>query len=119
MTPNPPSGKRRTPRIGATQIRLLERLTNACAVSGDEKEVRTIVMDQVRPHADEVKVDAVGNVLVSRRGQGENRLRVMLAAHMDEVGFMLTSSRWQPRAFRPCLWASLCATYIPRSRWSR
>lgn len=92
MTPNPPNGKRTTPRIGAAQIRLLERLTNACAVSGDEKEVRTIVMDQVRAHADEVKVDAVGNVLVSRRGQGENRLRVMLAAHMDEVGFMLTQA---------------------------
>ena len=78
------------PEIGTEQLRLLERLCNACSVSGDEGEVRRIVLEQVRPAADDVKVDALGNVLATRRGQGENRLRVMLAAHMDEVGFMLT-----------------------------
>ncbi|MFM8321054.1 MAG: M42 family metallopeptidase [Chloroflexota bacterium] len=77
------------PPIGDEQIALLEKLSNACAVSGDESEVRAIVLEQVRPLADEVKVDALGNVLAIRRGQGEGRLRVMLAAHMDEVGLML------------------------------
>jgi putative aminopeptidase FrvX len=72
------------------QIRLLERLSNACAVSGDEGEVRKIVLAEVRPHADEVKVDALGNVLVTKHGQRDHLLRVMLAAHMDEVGLMLT-----------------------------
>ena len=78
------------PEIGEAQLALLERLCNACAVSGDEGEVRKIVLEEVRPHAEFVNVDALGNVLVSKTGQGENRLRVMLAAHMDEVGFMLT-----------------------------
>ncbi|MGD2158937.1 MAG: M42 family metallopeptidase [Anaerolineales bacterium] len=78
------------PKIGRTQIRLLERLTNALAVSGDEGAVRKIVLEQVEPHADAVQVDAVGNVLVTRHGEAEARPRVMLAAHMDEVGFMLT-----------------------------
>ncbi|MCI0519059.1 MAG: M42 family peptidase [Chloroflexi bacterium] len=78
------------PRIGAAQIKLLERLTNACGVSGDEGEVRAIVLEQIRPHAAEVKVDALGNVLAIRPGAGPDRLRVMVAAHMDEVGFMLT-----------------------------
>ena len=80
------------PKIRAPQTRLLEQLCNACAVSGDEGEVRDIVLEQVRPHADEVKVDALGNVLVTRQGKSRRRkrLRVMLAAHMDEVGFMLT-----------------------------
>jgi len=77
-------------QIGDAQIKLLEHLSNACAVSGDEGEVRKIVLNEVRPHADEVKVDVLGNVLVTRRGSGEHRLRVMLAAHMDEVGLMLT-----------------------------
>jgi putative aminopeptidase FrvX len=78
------------PKIGAAQIRLLERLCNACAVSGDEQEVRAIVLEQVRPHVSEVRVDAMGNVLAFRPGQGEApRLRVMLAAHMDEVGLMI------------------------------
>ncbi len=77
------------PQIGEEQIKLLERLSNACAVSGDEGEVRKVVLSEVRPYADEVKVDALGNVLATRRGRGEHRIKVMLAAHMDEVGLML------------------------------
>ena len=77
--------------ITSQQLALLERLCNACAVSGDEGEVRKIVLEEVRPYADEVKVDAMGNVLVTKRGSGQNRLRVMLDAHMDEVGFILVS----------------------------
>lgn len=81
----------RPQQIGEAQIHLLERLSNASAVSGDENEVRKIVLEELGPHADEVKVDALGNVLVTRRSKNENALRVMLAAHMDEVGLMLTS----------------------------
>lgn len=85
----------RPPRIAAAQIKLLERLCNASGVSGDEGEVRKIVLEEVRPLADEVKVDALGNVLVTRRGKGTPEggphLRVMLAAHMDEVGLMITN----------------------------
>ena len=87
--------KNSQPKIGAAQIRVLKQLCNACAVSGDEGEVRAIVLDQVRAHADDVQVDALGNVLVTKLGQTSSRrkrFRVMLAAHMDEVGFMLTSS---------------------------
>ncbi len=78
------------PPFGAPQVRLLARLTEAVAVSGNETEVRRIVLQQVRPLADEVRVDALGNVLALKRGKGRRRLRVMVAAHMDEVGFMLT-----------------------------
>jgi putative aminopeptidase FrvX len=76
--------------IGETQIKLLERLSNACAVSGDEGEVRKIVLEEIKPHVDEVKVDALGNVLATKRSTREQPMRVMLAAHMDEVGVMLT-----------------------------
>jgi endoglucanase len=79
------------PRIGRSQIRLLERLSNACGVSGNEKEVRAIVLEQVEPHVSDLQIDALGNVLATKEGKGPNRIRVMLAAHMDEVGFMLTS----------------------------
>jgi len=77
--------------ITTKHLALLEKLCNACAVSGDEGEVRKIVMEEVQPFADEVKVDAMGNVLVTRKGSGRNRLRVMLDAHMDEVGFILVA----------------------------
>lgn len=77
--------------IGARQFTLLERLCNAVSVSGDEGEVRNIVLEEVKPHADEVKVDALGSVLVTKRGSSRNRLRVLLDAHMDEVGLMIVA----------------------------
>ena len=81
----------KTPVIGASQFNLLEKLCNASAISGDEGEVRKIVLEEVKPLADIVKVDALGNVLVTRLGKTSECLRVMLDAHMDEVGFMLTN----------------------------
>lgn len=83
--------KKYQPRLTAANYRLLEKLTNACGVSGDEARIRKIVLEQVKPHADDVKVDAMGNVLVTCKGTRRNRLKVMLAAHMDEVGFMVIS----------------------------
>ena len=77
------------PTFGTPQLKLLERLCNLLAVSGDESEVRKVVLKVVRPYADEVKVDALGNVLVTRRGGGRNRIRVMLDAHMDEIGLLI------------------------------
>lgn len=77
--------------INLSQVRLLESLCNAVAVSGDEGEVRAIVIKELKKHADDIQVDALGNVLVTKKGSGRNRARVMLAAHMDEVGFILTA----------------------------
>ena len=77
------------PTFGNPQLRLLEKLCNVIAVSGDEGEVRKIVLQEIKPYADEVKVDALGNVLATKLGQGRRRTRVMLDAHMDEVGFMI------------------------------
>lgn len=79
------------PAFGNAQLKLLEKLCNVIAVSGDEGEVRKIVLEEIKPYADEVKVDAIGNVLATRSGRGKNRLRVMLDAHMDEVGFMIVA----------------------------
>jgi tetrahedral aminopeptidase len=77
--------------IGQPQFKLLEKLCNALSVSGDEGEVRRIVLEEVKPHADEVKVDALGSVLVRKNASslGKKSLRVLLDAHMDEVGFMI------------------------------
>jgi len=77
------------PKILAAQIRLLEKLTEACAVSGDEGSVRKIILAQIEDHVDHVHVDALGNVLATKNGKGRNLPQVMLAAHMDEVGFMI------------------------------
>ena len=77
--------------FGNTQLKLLEKLCNVIAISGDEGEVRNIVLEEIKPHVDEVRVDALGNVLATKRGRGAKRMRVLLDAHMDEVGFMIVS----------------------------
>ena len=77
------------PSFGNPQLKLLEKLCNVIAISGDESEVRKIVLQEIKPYADEVKVDALGNVLAMKNGRGRKRPRVMLDAHMDEVGFMI------------------------------
>lgn len=77
------------PTFGNAQLKLLERLCNVIAISGDESDVRKIVLEEVKPFADEVRVDALGSVLVTKTGRGRNRTRVMLDAHMDEVGLMI------------------------------
>ena len=83
-----------SPKIGESQIALLERLCNASAVTGDEREVRAILLEQLRPKdaaplADEIKVDALGSITAVRHAKTENPIRVMLDAHMDEVGFLI------------------------------
>lgn len=76
--------------IGQTQLKLLEKLCNAVAVSGDEGAARKIVLEEVKPFADEVTVDALGSVLVRKKGRDKKALRVLLDCHLDEVGFMIT-----------------------------
>ena len=68
---------------------ILKELSEAIGISGNEREVRAVLLDAVREHVDEVKVDAMGNLLTFKRGTGRQRMRVMLAAHMDEVGLMV------------------------------
>lgn len=72
-------------------LALLRELSNAVAVSGDEGAVRKLVLEAIREHVDEVKVDALGNVLAVKKARnGGARDRLLVAAHMDEVGLMIT-----------------------------
>jgi endoglucanase len=78
------------PKAPALDLELLRELSNAAAVSGDEGAVRRLVMEAVRPHAAELRVDALGNVLAVKPAEGRRGApRVLLAAHMDEVGLMV------------------------------
>jgi len=79
------------PSFGKTQLKLLEKLCNSVAISGDEGEVRKIVLEEIKSYADDIKIDALGNVLATRHGRGRNRVRVMIDAHMDEVGFYIVA----------------------------
>jgi endoglucanase len=68
---------------------LIAQLSEAAGVSGDESAVRQIVLGQIKRIAVETRTDALGNLLVHCRSHGKTRLRLLLAAHMDEVGLMI------------------------------
>lgn len=68
---------------------LIRELVAAYGPSGFEDEVRAIILRHARPWADEVKTDTMGNLYVRKRGDGSGR-RIMLAAHMDEIGLIVT-----------------------------
>ena len=69
---------------------LLKQLTQLWGVSGYEKEVAAFIEKEAAPYADEIIKDAVGNLIVRKKGTGGgNGKRIMFAAHMDEIGFMV------------------------------
>lgn len=69
---------------------LLKKLTEASGVSGNEKEVRNIIINEIENHVDELKVDKLGNIIARKKGKKSSK-KLMIAAHMDEVGLMVTS----------------------------
>lgn len=74
----------------APDFDLLAALSNAAGVSGAEGAVRRLVLDAIGPHAAQVRVDPLGNVLaVKPAARGRGAARVLIAAHMDEVGLMV------------------------------
>ncbi len=81
---------------------LLQKLTGTSSPSGHEDAIREIIRKEVRGLADEIRVDAMGNLIVRKRptqagrsarntrGQAEAGKKIMIAAHMDEIGLMVT-----------------------------
>ncbi len=67
---------------------LLKELTQTWGVSGRESRVREILLREIREYADEYYVDALGNLIALQRGSGTGK-RIMLSAHMDEVGLQV------------------------------
>ena len=82
--------KSRLIEIGQQQLGLLKELSDASGVSGAEGAIREIILKQVTPLADEVVEDALGNIIARKKGYQEGSLKVLLAAHMDEIGLMIT-----------------------------
>ena len=68
---------------------LLKKLCLADGISGDEGSVRKIIIDEIKDLA-EWRVDSLGNLLVHKKGKATAKARLMLSAHMDEVGLMVT-----------------------------
>jgi endoglucanase len=65
---------------------LIKKLTETLSPSGYESVIRDVIMDEIKDLADEIRVDALGN-LIARKGSGGKK--IMLAAHMDEIGLIV------------------------------
>jgi len=68
---------------------LIEKLTEAYGPSGREEQIREIIRAEVESFVDEIRVDTMGNLIALKKGTGQGK-KVMLAAHMDEIGLIIS-----------------------------
>jgi len=73
----------------AINVELLARVCEAPGAPGFETRIRNLVLEELDGLADEVRVDAIGNVVALKKGKSAKK-KVMAAAHMDEIGFIVT-----------------------------
>lgn len=72
-----------------TPFALLKELTELPGIAGHEEAIRARLVELLAPLTDEVRTDALGNVIALKRGTGGGQ-KLMLAAHMDEIGLVVT-----------------------------
>lgn len=70
-------------------VNLLSKICETPGTSGFEQKIRSLVIDEVTSLVDEVSIDNMGNVTALKRGKSSDK-KVMLGAHMDEIGFIVT-----------------------------
>lgn len=71
-------------------LKLLERLCTAQGISGDEGAVREMILEEITPYAESVTVTPLGNIIAEKKGAQRAKTRLLLNAHMDEVGMIVT-----------------------------
>lgn len=70
-------------------VPLLARICEVPGAPGFEKPVRDLVLKEIADLVDEVRVDAIGNIVALKKGKSSEK-KAMAAAHMDEIGFIVT-----------------------------
>ena len=70
---------------------ILKKLCTAIGVSGEEDAVRAVILQEIEPLADSVEITPLGNVIAFKKGKNRAEKKLMLCAHMDEVGFVITN----------------------------
>lgn len=71
-------------------VKLLEKLCTCDGISGDEDNIRKLIVNEIRPYADSIITDNLGNLIVHKSGRKRAKSKLMISAHMDEVGLMVT-----------------------------
>ncbi len=68
---------------------LIKTLVESYGPSGFEGEIRSLISEEIKQLVDEITIDAMGNLIARKQGDGSG-LKVMIAAHMDEIGVMVS-----------------------------
>lgn len=68
---------------------LLKELCLTNGISGNENIIREIIISEIKEYATDFKIDPLGNILVFKKGKEQGKNKVLLSAHMDEVGFIV------------------------------
>ena len=68
--------------------KLLSDLCEVAGAPGHENRIRKMVLKEIKPFVDEITIDNMGNIIAIKKGN--ERKRVMIGAHMDEIGFITT-----------------------------
>jgi tetrahedral aminopeptidase len=76
--------------MNAIDISLLKNICELPGAPGFEQSIRNFIVDTIRPYVDELSIDNMGNVITIKKGTGKDKKKVMVAAHMDEIGFIVT-----------------------------
>ncbi|HET7627841.1 MAG TPA: M42 family metallopeptidase [Bacillales bacterium] len=70
-------------------MRMLKDLTDAIGVSGNERDAREVMRKYIEPYVDHVETDNLGSLVAVKKGRVDGP-KIMIAGHLDEVGFMVT-----------------------------
>lgn len=70
-------------------LSMLKELTDAKGISGHEKEARDVMTKYISPHAEEIYTDNLGSLVAKKTGKADGP-KIMVAGHLDEIGFMVT-----------------------------
>lgn len=76
--------------LSKATLDLMQELTQAMGIPGDEKEVSRILLKHYKDLADEIIYDQLGSIFALKRSLNPQAKTLMIAAHMDEVGFIVT-----------------------------
>jgi putative aminopeptidase FrvX len=69
---------------------LIQKLVETTGPSGYETKIRELIRSKIEDYADDVRVDALGNLIAVKGQAGKTEKKIMLAAHMDEIGVIAT-----------------------------
>lgn len=73
-----------------TSLKLLKTLCMTNGISGDEQDIKNIIISEISNFVDSYKIDNLGNIIAFKKGKSKPKSKLLISAHMDEVGFIVT-----------------------------